>query len=277
MDNVKTMSYDAFTAEVKSAFITPANPVRAHYDLFQRRQQSCETVSEFMSGLRTLMADCEFCGDCSKRMLATMHVVGCNSQATQEKLLTERQIDFDKFVDVLKAEESAREACTHIQNGQSEVMSVNKIKRYPPPPKKHFKRVPSPAVSDAPESDQNTCTHCGWVHRNASCPAKGSTCHKCGGTDHWARVCKSAANSEATIGKVRICQPKSSQIKNFQCSVQLKSGYRRSEHQTAVDTCSDINTITWFDKERVLPNARMYPIPQGNVPIGLRSPRDFSS
>ena len=47
--------------------------------------------------------------------------------------------------------------------------------------------------------EPNTCHWCGSAkgpHAWASCPAKGRTCTRCGGNDHFARVCQ----EQATFG-----------------------------------------------------------------------------
>ena len=49
-----TMTYADFTTEVQKLFERPPNPVRAEYDFRNRKQAAGETVSEFLTALRTL-------------------------------------------------------------------------------------------------------------------------------------------------------------------------------------------------------------------------------
>lgn len=52
---------------------------------------------------------------------------------------------------------------------------------------------PSFKTSWVPRDKQNECTRCGFTgHRSSDdkCPAKGKTCNKCGGRDHFSRRCR---------------------------------------------------------------------------------------
>ena len=102
------ITYDEFKKELKSFLERPKNPVRAEFDLRQKMQGINETVSDYVTVLRTLMADYYIQDNIyENRQLAMQLVIDCRAKLTQEKLLAEQTIDLDKFLTVMRADESA--------------------------------------------------------------------------------------------------------------------------------------------------------------------------
>ena len=67
----------------------------------------------------------------------------------------------------------------------------------------HANKSHSKPNNSQSSTDTNMCTRCGHTlpHKNGSCPAMGSECHKCHGKNHWGRMChtrKSAVNATCT-------------------------------------------------------------------------------
>ena len=55
-------------------------------------------------------------------------------------------------------------------------------------------------------TQEKTCSRCGlfWPHTlDKPCAAKGQTCHKCTGRDHFARVCKKVADRGRSTPRTR--------------------------------------------------------------------------
>ncbi len=80
-----TIDYAEFKAELKTLFERPTNPVRAEFDFRQRMQGANESVTDYHTALRSLVADCEINNnDHENRNLAMQLVIGCRAKATQE-------------------------------------------------------------------------------------------------------------------------------------------------------------------------------------------------
>ncbi|GFN96935.1 hypothetical protein PoB_002344100 [Plakobranchus ocellatus] len=92
VDRISTASHDEFRSAVKSVFQVPVNPFRDYYDLEQKRQGSTESTQDYLTALRSLMADCDFDGR-ENHHLAVRLVCGCFSHDTQKKLLALPKID----------------------------------------------------------------------------------------------------------------------------------------------------------------------------------------
>ncbi|GFN82895.1 LOW QUALITY PROTEIN: Pol polyprotein [Plakobranchus ocellatus] len=105
VDRISTVSHDEFRSAVKSVFQVPVNPFRAYYDLEQRRQGGTESTQDYLTALRSLMADCDFDGR-ENHHLAVRLVCGCFSHETQKKLLALSKIDLDEVVRIMQADES---------------------------------------------------------------------------------------------------------------------------------------------------------------------------
>ena len=78
------------------------NPVRAEYEFRSRKQGPNETVSEYLTALRTLYIDCER-PDQESHNLTMQLPLGCYNRYTQEKLLTETTVNLDRFVQIMQA------------------------------------------------------------------------------------------------------------------------------------------------------------------------------
>ncbi len=59
---IKDKTFAQFLATVKKQFCKPVNLTWAHVEFQRRKQQPGELVSEFLTGLHTLAADCNFDG-----------------------------------------------------------------------------------------------------------------------------------------------------------------------------------------------------------------------
>ena len=57
-----------------------------------------------------------------------------------------------------------------------------------------------------------TCQKCGTSHKRGNCPAYGVKCHRCGGSNHFKRVCRSRnASSSSKQGGQSLYQKKGKQ------------------------------------------------------------------
>ncbi|GFO47389.1 Zf-h2c2 and rve domain containing protein [Plakobranchus ocellatus] len=166
VDRISTASHDEFRSAVKSVFQVPVNPFRAYYDLEQRRQGSTESTQDYLTALRSLMADCDFDGR-ENHHLAVRLVCRCFNHETQKKLLALPKIDLDEVVRIMQADESASHSQVAI-GGQTV-----------------FHRLahkPSPQQGNTKQPGTLICTNCGRRGHRAKdiiCPALNQTCSLC--------------------------------------------------------------------------------------------------
>ena len=82
-DNIATVTHETFVAAAKELFDAPVNPFKAYYDFESRNQLPQETTQEYLTSLRSLMADCDF-GGRENHHLAVRLACGCHNRETEE-------------------------------------------------------------------------------------------------------------------------------------------------------------------------------------------------
>ena len=119
---VGTATYATFKAAVQRLFERPVNPVRPDFDFRSRRQGTHESVSDFLTALRTLYADCTpviitdapegAATAIEEHSIAMQLAIGCYNRHTQEKLLKETNMSLTCFRDIMEANETVQASST---------------------------------------------------------------------------------------------------------------------------------------------------------------------
>ncbi|GFN84809.1 integrase core domain protein [Plakobranchus ocellatus] len=237
VDRISTASHDEFRSAVKSVFQVPINPFRAYYDLEQRRQGSTESTQDYLTALRSLMADCDFDGR-ENHHLAVRLVCGCFNHETQKKLLALPKIDLDEVVRIMQADESA----SHSQVAIGEQSVIHRLAH-----------KPSPLQGNTKKPGTLICTNCGRRGHRAKdtiCPALNQTCSLCGKLGHFKRVCRSGPAAKPAPKqrdrRTRALQTKVNAVSSrpFLHTVHLLSGKHFIPVTADVDTGAQISGVT---------------------------------
>ena len=136
-----------------------------------KSRQEGEHVAEFVAGLRRLSEHCQF-GTTLEDILRDRLVCGINDDRIQSGLLVERELAFEKAVEIALAHEMASKNI--IDLGGKTTGSVNKVKESSKPRSEDRKRE---------------CHRCGGNHDSSRCGFKNETCYKCQQKGHMAKVC----------------------------------------------------------------------------------------
>ena len=141
------------------------------FKFHSKSRQEGENVAEFVAGLRRLSEHCQF-GTTLEDMLRDRLVCGLDDDRIQRRLLEERELSFEKAVEIALAHEMASKNL--IDLGGKTAGSVNKVKE-----------------STKPRSDdrKRECHRCSGNHDPARCVFKNETCYKCQQKGHMAKVC----------------------------------------------------------------------------------------
>ena len=105
-NQISTANSSDFKKAVTDIFSVAVNPFRAYHDFEKRNQLHSETIQEYITALRSLMADCSF-GDRGDYHLAVRLVCGCHNNDTQKKLLALPTVNLEEVIRILKADETA--------------------------------------------------------------------------------------------------------------------------------------------------------------------------
>ncbi|XP_014675604.1 PREDICTED: uncharacterized protein LOC106815629 [Priapulus caudatus] len=178
--------------------------LRKHYDprplviverfrFMKRTQRDSENISQFVTELKRLSTHCEF-GTTLLERLRDQFVVGLKAEAIQRRLLAERELTFDRAVQVAHSMETAAKDCRELIGAAAK--QDNKVQ--------FVSR--KPAGGGKPRSQQTWqkptttyCYRCGKPdHKADTCIHKDTECSKCHKKGHLKRVCRStwASNSD---------------------------------------------------------------------------------
>ena len=139
---------------------------------FHSKSRQEEAVAEFVAGLRRLSEQCQF-GTTLEDMLRDRLVCGINDDRIQRRLLAERELSFEKAVEIALAHEMASKNL--IDLGGKTTGSVNKVKE---------------STKPRSEDKKRECHRCGGNHDPARCAFKNEICYNCQQKGHMAKVCK---------------------------------------------------------------------------------------
>ncbi|GFO24484.1 transposon tf2-9 polyprotein [Plakobranchus ocellatus] len=237
VDRISTVSHDEFRSAVKNVFQVSVNPFRAYYDLEQRRQVSTESTLDYLTALRSLMADCDFDGF-ENHHLAVRLVCRCFSHDTQKKLLALPKIDLDEVVRIMQADESASHSQVVI-GGRSVIHRLA--------------HKPSPQQGNTKQPGTLICTNCdrrGHRAKDTTCPALNQTCSLCGKLGHFKRVCRSGPAAKPAPKqrnkRTRALQTRVNAVSSrpFPLTVHLLSGKHFIPITAEVDTGAQISGVT---------------------------------
>lgn len=203
---------------VVNAFEDHCNPkkqeVFERYVFYTRNQCENEKFDMFLMDIKKLAGTCGF-GDQKNSMVRDRIVLGTVDKKLQVKLLHEKDLSYEKAVEMARAVERTKE---HAKEIQGEAAVVNNIKRngMMAASNKKMWRNNSPGSSGNKSSQnylsqknsnfendiqlssqsnkkdngisrvQRNCFRCNLQHEYNQCPAKGKQCYNCDKFNHFA-------------------------------------------------------------------------------------------
>ncbi|XP_043218728.1 uncharacterized protein LOC122380042 [Amphibalanus amphitrite] len=176
------------------AFCVPRqNVVRERYNFYTRGQKPDESVSQYLSALRSLAATCDFPdGD---NMLRDRICIGLRDQKIQAALLKRADLTLQMAIDIALSEEAA--------NRDLKVFGTES----------HSEQTDNLAAVSGHNRSQPTrkCKFCGRDHPmvRSRCPAWGKACLVCGQANHFAcsTICGSRRPPPGSGGRGPVRQP----------------------------------------------------------------------
>ena len=186
--------------ELTEIMATHYNPVPSEivqrYKFHTRVRQPSETVSAFVSELRSLAEHCNF-GDTLEPMLRDRLVCGINDDAIQKRLLAHSDLSFTKALRTAQGMEAAANNLKKLHDGDraNEEREVNKMSHRGE--QKDRKKEEKGSGGDGP-----CCYRCGKAgHLATQCRHRGAKCHNCGKVGHLRVVCRSQPQPRNDTGK----------------------------------------------------------------------------
>ena len=180
------------------AFQPTAFETLQRYKFHTRLRKETESVSIYISELRSLAEHCNF-GTTLDLMLRDRLVCGVNDDAIQRRLLAERNLTFEKALATAQSLEAAAQNMKELhQESQQDEVEQGEVRKV---------RVSTPhesvSTSEKEKSEtkdqrggrggsQFTCYRCGKTgHSPRQCRHKEAKCFECGKIGHLRSVCRS--------------------------------------------------------------------------------------
>lgn len=252
-----TLKYEDFIKELTTLFEPKINQVKAAFDFRKRIQSESESVTSFINDIRSLINKCNYKNpELEKRLLAEQLVIGCKSKLTQEKLLAESEIDYEKFVRIMLADETASKDSKILQskNTYNEIDRLVQSKSFP----KNSSNLNNESTNKNQQSKNNNyCFGCGrntHFHLDDRCPAKGKFCKICSKPNHFASVCLSKKSHPQNFRNNKEFKDREIRENTFSTTerrekMKISVGIQSCNsnfipYNAFVDSGSDISTIT---------------------------------
>uniref|UniRef100_A0A3B3T9U7 Gypsy retrotransposon integrase-like protein 1 n=1 Tax=Paramormyrops kingsleyae TaxID=1676925 RepID=A0A3B3T9U7_9TELE len=197
-------SYLTALTALRTFFVPKLNVVAERNKFRQRAQRPGESILQYVAALRELSVHCDF-GALADDMLRDQIVEKTSSARIRERLLLETDLTLQKTITIAgQIETAVAEAKAMTSTAEATVQLVNASARSA----RNWRSKPSvrglAAATQSPTPQQTlqnkirNCYRCGsTVHlaNHPSCPAKQCKCKQCGKIGHFAKVCRSVANT----------------------------------------------------------------------------------
>lgn len=182
--------YELMIGRLNDFFDPKQNPTYERHVFRKMKQKNHETFEMFLIRLRTQAERCEFRDQFDSHVKDQL-TEKCSSSLLRQKILERGEDTLEQIVKMARSIEAAtrqQEAITNKEEGKRS----NRGKRF---------------QTNRPQRNTNQtieCRRCGYKGHKAmdpKCPAKGKTCAKCGGRDHFAKKCYTQEEKEGAQSK----------------------------------------------------------------------------
>ena len=172
-------------------FTVRRNTIHERAKFNRRRQGETESVDEFITDLYALAKYCQY-GELQDELIRDRIVVSIQDVQLSEKRQMEPELTLERAVTLARQSECIKIQQSTVRGELLQESTIEALKGARQ--QKGHNRLPS-AQSNQPPSRKakKSCGRCGrpGPHSQAQCPARESTCHKCGKLGHFKSVCRS--------------------------------------------------------------------------------------
>ena len=226
-------------------YIKKQNTIFARHQLATRRQQSSESLDEYLQILHSLSRKCGFTSVTAEiyreELVRDTFINGISSSVIRQRLLENQDCQLSQIFDQAMALDTAQKSSEAYY--QTDVL---------PSTAATFETTSEPNVMAAAfNKDKRACFFCGGVvHKRTNCPALNAECRNCGKTGHFMKVCrgtkslgKSPHHSAAMFTQPNSLMAVSSGVPNCLKSASVTVKIKNEEIIALVDSCSSESFI----------------------------------
>ena len=178
-------NYASAVEALNAYFVPQVNSAFARQTFHRITQNPGETVQQFVTCLRKAAKDCDFDSDTDNQTRDAL-LNNCTSTYIKRKLLEEGLgLNLTRTLEVAAKFEKIETQLATLSVEGEESESINRINER--------RNNPSSSTQGRFQERDKICYRCGLLGhfgRDPQCPARGKTCRKCRGKDHFEKVCK---------------------------------------------------------------------------------------
>ena len=216
---------------LNSFFNPKKNTIIEIYKFREARQDSKESIEQFVTRLRLLAQYCEFAD--TDNEIVTQVIQSCLSTQFRRKLLRTTKLNLHTLLELGRINDTVESQAQIVEGTTSNLESADTVNYI----KTHNRRKFNKQSSE--RSDDAKCWKCGrkYPHKG-ECPAKGQQCRSCKGWNHFEVACLKSQNKEGrNHNKKHYTKPLTSCYKNSD-KINIVD---EKEDKDCIFTCEDSN------------------------------------
>ena len=215
LSDAEAADHNAIIAKLKEFAKGTVNETMERHSFNSRNQEEGETFDDYITELKILRKNCNFCENCSDGLLRDRIVGGIRDTALRQKLLSEEKLTLKKTEETCRAREKAKMGAKMFNEEKDDIEVDEVTRRFgrnrfansqvtrhrsstrggrtPAPTAASQRTTSAPAVNNRPKPDR-ACRFCVRFHNwgRIHCPAWDKTCSACGQKNHFkeSKICK---------------------------------------------------------------------------------------
>ena len=196
-------SYDSAINILKELYNKPKNVIFARHLLATCKQESGQTLDQYLQKLKSLARDCNFKDVTASQnrddAIRDAFITGIQDSSVRQRLLEHESLNLQKAYDTARSLELAQ------KQSQTYTLQTPSLPCGAAAPQ-------DTEISDSHPTDNNTnahsslnaasskCFFCGFGrHHRSKCPARDAICRNCDKKGHFSKVCQSPKNKAAAL------------------------------------------------------------------------------
>ena len=200
-------NYDDAEKVLQNLFIRKPNEIFSRHLLATRKQQTGESVNEFMQALQILSKNCECkpitAENYRKELCRDAFINGLTSSTIRQRLLENNSLTLEEAFNQANALDMAIKHASAYNTSLSTVATTSRHSTQRDVENNSACNENSTSTAPNPRNEyactiNRKCYFCGYdYHKRDVCPARNLTCNKCGKLGHFMKVCKSKSKTLA--------------------------------------------------------------------------------